>query len=141
MNSLGVIFFNSLQKMEESATKHLQILEKICESNAWITCEYDDDDGRYKAMYIYTSGIYNTWSTGSELEKQFADNLVTEWQDELEYRMRMAYGDTKHSPGRLEADEFYQSWCYGMKKKFHNHLGLQKAVSNMYLAMFKDTMS
>lgn len=126
--------------MDEPATKHLAILEKICESNAWITCEYDDD-GRYKAMYIYTSGIYNTWSNGSELEKQLAHDLVDVWQDEIEYRMRMAYSDTKHSPGRPEMNEFYQAWCYGMKKKFHNHIGLQKAVSNLYYSMFKDTMT
>jgi hypothetical protein len=126
--------------MEESSTKHLEILEKICESNAWITCEYDDD-GRYKAMYIYTSGIYNTWSNGSELEKQLANNLVTEWQGELEYRMRMAYSDTKHSPGRLEADEFYKVWCLNMKKKFHNHLGLQRAVFKLCFDTLKHTMS
>jgi hypothetical protein len=127
--------------MDNSPTSHLTILEKICESNAWITCYDDGDDGSYRAMYIYTSGIYNTWCKGSELEKQLADDLVAVWQEELEYRMRIAYGDTKHSPGRPEADEFYQSWCYTMKKKFHNHLGLQRAVFKLCFDTLKHTMS
>ena len=125
--------------MEESSTKHLEILEKICESNAWVTCT-EDDDGSYKAMYIYTSGIYNTWCKGSELEKQFADDLVALWQEELEYRMRMDYGTTKHNPGRSAPDIYYQAWCYSMKQRFHNHIGLQKAVSNLYFTMFNKSL-
>ena len=120
--------------MEKTPLYHLAILEKICESSAWITLT-DDGDGKMTAMYIYTAGIYDTWIKGSPFEKKLAEKIWQLWQEELDYRMKMAYSKTKHQENRLEAKDFYYKWCDDMKKKFEDHAGLLRAIHQLYFSI------
>ena len=69
---------------------HLEILDKLCESIG-TTLE------RGSAPYIYSAAIYDTWSVGTDLEKNLIDRLVKFWACELENAMTDGYKNTRHA--------------------------------------------
>ena len=103
---------------------HLDIVERICKSNDWLY--YDNEE---TAMYIYTAAIYDTWSVGTDLEKNLADRLVRLWSDELAQYMSTSYSATKFDDARPERAEFCAKWLESMKRTHDTHAGLLHALS------------
>ncbi len=107
-----------------SKMAHLEIVERICKSNDWIY--YDNED---MAMYIYSAAIYDTWSVGTELEKNLAERLAQFWSDTLAQYMSTSYSATKFDSERSERAEFCAKWLESMKRTHDTHAGLLRALS------------
>jgi hypothetical protein len=100
---------------------HLEVLEKIIDNLA-DSLEYGT------ATYIYSAAIYDSWSNGSDLEKNMAGRLVTMWIDELDNIMTNTYHSESLKDATLDRSDFCCHWVDGMRITHSTHKGLLKAL-------------
>lgn len=103
---------------------HLAILEKLTENNSDILV-------RGSALYIYSAAIYDTWSTGSELEKNLINRLLPTWTEDFLHRFDESYRHTKYNAERPERDVYFEKWVADHKKHYSDHRGFVAALEQL----------
>lgn len=121
-------FHNHFNKMSSSQIEHLTILQKLHDSVHDILIHTT-------ATHTYAAAIYDTWSQGTELEKNLANRLVDRWHKVLLGVLTIDYRyhkETYTSFSNLKShDEYCKNWVESRIKMYAGNAGLQLALQKL----------
>ncbi len=125
--------------MSSSQIEHLTILQKLHDSVHDILIHTT-------ATHTYAAAIYDTWSQGTELEKNLANRLVDKWHkimlkqltdDYYDYcAFNLTYEELHSSDVKLKAkvksyDEYCKEWVEPRMQSYAGNAGLQLALQKL----------
>ena len=104
---------------------HFEIVEKLHEQT------WDIIHDTRSSSYMISAAIYDTWSVGTELEKNLASRLVQSWSDVLECDMNEAFKDTRYWADRPRParSTYCADWVEKSRKVYTDHKGLLAALA------------
>jgi hypothetical protein len=111
--------------------EQLAIVEKIYESGS-------DVRDTSTPMYIFSAAIYDTWISGSELEKNLIERFVEDWSATFVAHVKKAYlratefnYATNMLPPHIEYADFCKDWIQNTKKYYSTHKGMIAALDRV----------
>lgn len=111
--------------------EQLAIVEKIYESGS-------DVRDLSTPMYMFSAAIYDTWASGSDLEKNLIERFVEDWSATFVVHVKKAYlrateynYATKTHPPHIDYDDFCRDWVQAQKKYYSDHKGMIAALDRV----------